>query len=174
MGRASTERGELAPRVGRSILELPGVVAAAVPAVITVAAWRLGHRPHPARPHQPRFWLAAVLAVIGLTLGIATMSLFATTGRGTLAPWDPPEALVVKGPYRYVRNPMISGIMFLLAAEAAYLRSAGIAAWLAAFFAANSVWFPLVEEKGLEARFGADYLEYKANVARWLPRLRPW
>ena len=42
------------------------------------------------------------------------------------------------------------------------------------FFAANSVYFPLSEEKGLERRFGDDYRTYKANVPRWVPRLTAW
>ena len=62
----------------------------------------------------------------------------------------------------------------MLAAEALMLRSWPLAAWMAAFFAANAVYFPLFEEKGLERRFGDDYRRYMANVPRWVPRLTPW
>ena len=41
------------------------------------------------------------------------------------------------------------------------------------FFLGNAVYFPLVEEKGLEERFGQAYREYKSNVPRWLPRRQP-
>src|SRR5204863_8426316 len=58
-----------------------------------------------------------VLVAIGLGLFVATLRLFVTVGRGTLAPWDPPKHLVVRGPYRYVRNPMISGVLFVLSGE---------------------------------------------------------
>ena len=65
--------------------------------------------------------LGAVLLAIGLRLFVASLSRFATEGRGTLAPWDPPRELVVTGPYRYVRNPMISGVVLVLFGEAAVL-----------------------------------------------------
>jgi protein-S-isoprenylcysteine O-methyltransferase Ste14 len=48
----------------------------------------------------------------------------------------------------------------------------GLIAFL--FFAINHVYFILSEEPGLEKRFGQEYLEYKKNVPRWIPRLKPW
>ncbi|MGD9372173.1 MAG: hypothetical protein PVF14_12190, partial [Desulfobacterales bacterium] len=54
------------------------------------------------------------------------------------------------------------------------LKSLPIAIWLVVFFVGNAIYFPLVEEKGLEKRFGREYLEYKAQVPRWLPRLHAW
>jgi protein-S-isoprenylcysteine O-methyltransferase Ste14 len=42
------------------------------------------------------------------------------------------------------------------------------------FFIGNAIYFPLIEEKGLEKRFGDEYRDYKANVPRWIPRLRAW
>src|SRR5262245_20946755 len=56
--------------------------------------------------------------VIGVVLFASSLWRFATDGRGTLAPWDPPKMLVVNGPYQYVRNPMISGVLFVVAGEA--------------------------------------------------------
>jgi len=69
---------------------------------------------------------------------------------------------------------MITGALLLLLAEALFFHSWPIAAWMILFFIANSIYFPLVEEKGLEKRFGGAYLKYKARVPRWIPRLRPW
>jgi len=103
-----------------------------------------------------------------------TLGLFARVGQGTLAPWDPTRRLVAVGPYAHVRNPMIVGVMSLIAGEATLLDSTRIAAWAVAFFAINHVYFVLSEEPGLEKRFGADYLEYERNVPRWIPRRRPW
>lgn len=117
---------------------------------------------------------AAALIALGLMLAVSTIRLFATQGAGTLAPWDPTSKLVVAGPYRHVRNPMISGVMAILAGEALLFGSGGLAIWFAAFVAANLIWMPLVEEPGLRRRFGADYDAYAAHVARWLPRIRPW
>ena len=60
---------------------------------------------------------------VGLALFAASLRRFAVEGDGTLAPWDPPRQLVVTGPYRFVRNPMISGVIFVLVAEALVLGS---------------------------------------------------
>jgi len=111
---------------------------------------------------------------LGVTLFVATLRRFAEDGRGTLAPWDPPRALVVAGPYRYVRNPMISGVGFVLLGEALVLRSWPHLAWAALFVALNLVYIPLVEEPGLERRFGDAYRHYCANVPRVVPRATPW
>jgi protein-S-isoprenylcysteine O-methyltransferase Ste14 len=116
--------------------------------------------------------LGAVLMAAGVALAVWTWRLFATVGRGTLAPWDPTSKLVVRGPYRYVRNPMITGVAVILAGEALFFRSWGIAIELAVFVVVNAIYFPLVEEPGLRRRFGADYEEYCARVPRWLPRVR--
>lgn len=113
------------------------------------------------------------LLAVGLRLFVDSLRRFAADGRGTLAPWDPPRALVVRGPYRFVRNPMISGIVFVLFGEALVLRSMPQAAWAAAFLTANLVYIPLLEEPVLEGRFGEPYREYCRNVPRLFPRLRP-
>jgi protein-S-isoprenylcysteine O-methyltransferase Ste14 len=114
----------------------------------------------------------AALAV-GLTLFVASLRHFAVHGRGTLAPWDPPRQLVIAGPYRYVRNPMISGVVFTLAAEALVLLSRPHVEWMLTFLAINLVYIPLFEEPQLESRFGDAYREYKRRVPRVIPRLRP-
>jgi protein-S-isoprenylcysteine O-methyltransferase Ste14 len=116
----------------------------------------------------------AAALLIGLTLFISTVTHFARTGRGTLAPWDPPRNLVVKGVYRYVRNPMISSVMFILLAESLLTGSPRIVIWFIAFVALNLVLIPFVEEPALIARFGERYSIYKGNVPRWLPRVKPW
>ena len=123
-------------------------------------------------------WLArlagAALILFGLGLFSWCVSLFARVGRGTLAPWDPTRKLVAVGPYRFVRNPMISGVAALLIGQAVFRGSWVVGLWACAFIAINHVYFVLSEEPGLEARFGDAYRRYKANVPRWLPRLKPW
>jgi protein-S-isoprenylcysteine O-methyltransferase Ste14 len=112
--------------------------------------------------------------VIGLLLFLSSLRRFAAEGRGTLAPWDPPRHLVVRGPYRYVRNPMISGVVFILAAEAMLLTSRPHALWALTFLGINLIYIPLLEEPLLRLRFGQAYLEYCRHVPRFLPRGRPW
>jgi protein-S-isoprenylcysteine O-methyltransferase Ste14 len=116
----------------------------------------------------------ALLLAMGLSLMVATIRLFHRVGQGTLAPWNPTQKLVVEGPYRRVRNPMISGVLFCLAGEALLFASPAIATWWALFLLGNSIYMPLVEEPGLRARFGTDYERYCRHVRRWLPRLTPW
>jgi protein-S-isoprenylcysteine O-methyltransferase Ste14 len=156
-----------------SLLALPGVVAVVVPVWI-------------ARQDQVVFTIPHDLtgitaAVCGLVLLAAGAMLFAgclyyfwTRGQGTLAPWDPPRRFVVEGPYRFVRNPMISGVIGVLLGEACILRSAQLAEWAGVFILANIVYIPALEEPMLVARFGQPYLRYKTAVRRFLPRLRPW
>ena len=115
----------------------------------------------------------AVLAV-GVVLFVLSLRRFARDGKGTLAPWDPPTRLVVRGPYRYVRNPMISGVLFVLIGEALVLRSLPHAAWAGIFLAANAVFIPWYEEPHLARVFGEPYRTYRAHVPRILPRLTPW
>jgi protein-S-isoprenylcysteine O-methyltransferase Ste14 len=117
--------------------------------------------------------VGAILFGVGAWLAVWTWTLFVTQGRGTLAPWDPPRRLVVRGPYRHVRNPMITGVALILAGEAVFFRSWGIAIELGIFVIANAIWFPLVEEPGLRERFGPEYEEYRQRVPRWLPKVRP-
>ena len=114
------------------------------------------------------------LMVVGGMLFIGCLWRFGTTGRGTLAPWDPPTNLVVAGPYAHVRNPMITGVILLLLAEAALLMSPAHVAWAGLFFLINAVYIPLLEEPQLRRRFGEAYEEYARNVPRLIPRLRPW
>jgi protein-S-isoprenylcysteine O-methyltransferase Ste14 len=114
------------------------------------------------------------LFLFGLALFTWCVSLFARVGQGTLAPWDPTRRLVAVGPYQYVRNPMITAVVAMLLGEALHLGSRVVAVWAATFLVFNHIYFALLEEPGLERRFGAAYVEYKAAVPRWIPRSTPW
>ena len=76
------------------------------------------------------------------------------------------------GPYRYVRNPMISGVAVMLLGEALFHGSWVIGIWFGVFVYINHVYCILSEEPGLEKRFGESYRAYKKEVPRWIPRLR--
>lgn len=115
-----------------------------------------------------------VLIFSGLALLVTTIAMFATVGRGTLAPWDPTQRLVLRGVYLHVRNPMISGVFCVLLGEAVSLGSVPVLGWFLVFLVGNMVYIPLVEEADLEGRFGEEYRRYKENVPRWIPRLTPW
>ena len=122
----------------------------------------------------PGWLLAVVLAAPAFALAIKTMLLFQKEGEGTPAPWDPPRKFVVSGPYRYMRNPMLTSVIMMILAEAAALSSVALLGWAVLFFLLNTAYFAFVEEPGLERRFGDAYRHYKASVPRWIPNARPY
>jgi len=115
-----------------------------------------------------------LLIVVGLVVMVLTISSFIRIGKGTLAPWSPTKKLVIKGLYRYVRNPMILGVLTVLLGEALTVRSENMLIWAAAFFIINNIYFIIYEEPNLEQRFGNEYREYKKHVGRWVPRSNPY
>jgi protein-S-isoprenylcysteine O-methyltransferase Ste14 len=148
-----------------AVLALPVTAAIVVPALLLQG----GGMVHPAAR-----WGGALLIAAGLAATAGSIRLFAVRGHGTLAPWDPPRRLVVSGPYRHVRNPMISGVVLVLIGESLYFGSRQIAAWAVAFVAINAIYMRIVEEPRLARRFGPPYEEYRRHVPRWVPRLSPW
>lgn len=152
-----------------ALIVLPGTAVVLIPGILL---WQYGFEP-PA-VGDLRFWLAKPLLPVGFVLAGWTVALFFIHGEGTPAPWHPPHRLVVRGPYKFVRNPMLSGVLMLLAAEALLFNSDAIGVWCALFFVLNTLYFIYSEEPALEQRFGDDYRLYKANVSRWLPRLSAW
>jgi protein-S-isoprenylcysteine O-methyltransferase Ste14 len=118
--------------------------------------------------------LGAALFIGGLMLFVWCVSLFFREGQGTIMPWDPTQKLIVSGPYRHVRNPMISAVLFMVAGQALWWGSILTGALAAFFFIVYHVYFIYSEEPGLEKRFGESYRQYKASVPRWHPRIKPW
>jgi len=149
-----------------AIVLLPGTVTVVVP-------WLIVRDEAPFASGGMRVLLCVIgasILIAGFILWLWTVRLFASIGDGTLAPWDPTRNLVAVGPYRHVRNPMISGVFGILLGEALVFASAGPLIWAAAFLVINTVYFATFEEPGLEARFGEPYREYKRTTPRWLPR----
>lgn len=162
-------------RHSAAILALPTVMAVVVPTFLATrhGAVHLGWGlPVPLNGLPVLVGLALIGG--GLTLVAQTIRLFSRVGQGTLAPWDPTQRLVVVGIYRYVRNPMISGVYSLILGEAVLLGVWLILGWSLVFMAANLTYIPLIEEPGLHRRFGVDYADYAQHVPRWLPRRTAW
>ena len=158
----------------KAVVILPGTALVYVPGAIL---WLSAGTPlamAPAGPAQTTFWIGLLLAAAGFVFAVWTVRLFATAGQGTPAPWAPPRKLVVRGPYRHVRNPMIASVVVMLGGEALLLGSWPVAGWMLVFFGLSTLFFVRAEEPGLERRFGEDYRRYKANVPRWIPSLKPW
>jgi protein-S-isoprenylcysteine O-methyltransferase Ste14 len=158
----------------RTIFILPGNVVIVIPSTLLWVSYRFLGKTTLFSPNSYVIIAALIFLVAGLALSIATVRLFVTIGRGTPAPWDPPRRLVVAGPYRYVRNPMISSVLCMLLGESMLFDSWLILLWFVFFLIANMIYLPLFEENGLEARFGEEYREYKKHVPQWIPRLSAW
>jgi len=97
---------------------------------------------------------------------------FFAEGRGTLAPVDPPKHLVVRGLYRYVRNPMYVSVMAILLGEAILFRRVLLLIEAGVFFALAYLFVVLYEEPALRRQFGESYVSYSQTVERWIPRFR--
>jgi protein-S-isoprenylcysteine O-methyltransferase Ste14 len=130
--------------------------------------------PHISADHISALLSGLPVICIGLYIMITNISAFIRIGKGTLAPWSPTRELIITGMYRYVRNPMISGVVIALVGEAITILSLNILIWAAIFFIVNNLWFLLYEEPDLLKKFGKEYSEYKKNVPRWIPRLKPF
>ena len=121
--------------------------------------------------------VGGLLIAAGLGLLIWTVLLFDRVGKGTLGVgkvMGEPVNLVVRGPYRHVRNPMISGVLCILLGEAAVTVSGWLLLWFAIFFTVQAISIQFWEEPHLTRQFGDEYLSYRRHVPRWLPRMSAW
>ena len=158
-----------------SIILLPGTVLVAIPLALAYVSPILRVPLQAASFGSLPFWTSMVPALMSVILSTWTMALFLRWGGdGTPAPWDPPSQLVIRGPYRYVRNPMILGVILMLIALGTYLGSLLILGWALTFLLLNNLYFSRIEEPQLLRRFGAPYAAYCRAVRRWVPRISPW
>ena len=116
--------------------------------------------------------LACIISGAAL-LGVCIFE-FARSGHGTLSPVDPPRRLVVRGPYRHVRNPMYLSVTITVVGEALVAESSGLVVYWAVWFLGATLFVAGYEEPTLARQFGEEYEAYRRHVRRWIPRLRPW
>ncbi len=110
---------------------------------------------------------AATMA--GGVLALWCVLTFALAGKGTPAPFDPPRRLVVRGPYRFVRNPMYIGAGLALAGASLFFESLALAGYMVLFFIVTHLFVRYYEEPTLRTTFGEEYEVYCSGVGRWLP-----
>jgi protein-S-isoprenylcysteine O-methyltransferase Ste14 len=146
-----------------AFLVLPGTVAFIVPAFI------LGEG---ARPAAGAAWGYGLWG-LGFAVLIACIRQFYVSGKGTLAPWDPPRHLVTEGPYRWTRNPMYVGVLLMIGGLAWAYRSTPLAVYGFAVAVVFHVRVLTYEEPRLQASFGGQWQAYRQAVARWIPGVRP-
>jgi len=127
------------------------------------------------------FHAAMLLLVAGMvSIGLGAILLcsiiltFIKKGDGAIAPWNLTRKLIINGFYSHVRNPMLIGVFLIPIGESILVGSLPITLWTLLFIAGNLIYIPLIEERKLAERFADEYLIYKRNVPRWIPRLSSW
>lgn len=123
---------------------------------------------------MPASWgLPQILALVLVSLGIGTFMRclweFASSGRGTPSPFEPPRILVVRGLYRHVRNPLYLGCLAMLLGESAFFESWSLIRYAAGFFLTVHLFVVFYEEPHLGRQFGKAYDNYRKSVRRWIP-----
>jgi protein-S-isoprenylcysteine O-methyltransferase Ste14 len=118
------------------------------------------------------------IGLVPIILGIVTMIGFVwgfiLAGTGSPVLYHMPEELIVRGSYRFVRNPMYVGHCLLIFGQAVLFKSFGFLLYLLVFFLMLHVLVVFVEEPMLKREFGESYEQYCKSVPRWIPRLRPF
>ena len=142
----------------------PGLVAGLFPYLILGKSFQ---KPF-AQPFQLPQYLGAILFIFGLVIMLNCIIRFAIEGRGTLSPVDPTKKLVVKGLYKFSRNPMYIGVMIILVGEIIFFSSYNLGVYTLFILLAFSLFIILIEEPRLRRDFGNDYHEYCKRVRRWL------
>ena len=146
--------------LGRAIVAfavLPGTVAYLIPVLVA-----------PARaPSSAWQWPGAIFLATGTVLLLWCVRDFYVAGKGTLAPWSPPEQLVQVGLYRWSRNPMYIAVLTVLIGWALWYGSLGLALYAVGIAGAFHLRVLFYEEPRLETSFGQDWLRYKGRVRRW-------
>jgi protein-S-isoprenylcysteine O-methyltransferase Ste14 len=147
-----------------AFLALPGFFAGIVPWVVaSLDPWR-----------QSGWAIGDIILGFGLLVLLWCVRDFYISGKGTLAPWEPPKRLVVVGLYRFTRNPMYIGILLLVGGWSALAGSLLVACYLIFLAVAFHLRVVFHEEPLLSTQFPAEWQAYAAGVPRWIPRLTPW
>ncbi len=141
-----------------AFLALPGIVAFALPAILA--------RVLSAEPDLNM--LGASLFLFGATCLLWCVRDFYVIGKGTLAPWSPPQTLVTDGLYRFTRNPMYLSVLTLLFAWAATYRLPALIVYATTFAIIFQLRVIYGEEPWLAKKYGNRWQTYRQSVPRWL------
>ncbi len=142
-------------------LVVPGTVAAWLPLLLTRGL-------SPASP--PRLAGAIPLWLVGGAIYVWCVWDFATFGRGTPAPIDAPRRLVVRGLYRWTRNPMYLGVLTVLLGWALAYGTPTLLLYTLLLATGFQLFILLYEEPHLRKTFGREYEDYCGRVNRWWPK----
>jgi protein-S-isoprenylcysteine O-methyltransferase Ste14 len=114
----------------------------------------------------------AAICAGGAAIALWCVGAFIFVGKGTPAPFDPPRRLVIRGPYRFVRNPMYIGAALALSGAALFYKSWPLLIYGCALLVVAHCIVLFYEEPTLRKSFGAEYEAYCHSVRRWAPSVR--
>ena len=137
----------------KSIIALPFMTIVVIPISILCIVAELEFKPIIDLNQSTNYFLGIFFLLLGVPLFVQSIVLFVKIGNGTLAPWNPTKKLVIKSLYRYMRNPMILGVFFILLAESFLFNSSYLLVWSLIFLFVNHLYFILKEEPELLKRF---------------------
>ena len=147
-----------------SFVALPGILAVLAPPLIAGVD-----------PWKNAFWVPGILVMMaGAAILLWCVRDFFVSGKGTLAPWDPPKRLVVTGLYRFMRNPMYAGVLLLVLGWGLSLSSPLLFSYAVVLAIGFHIRIVKYEEPWLKAKFGDQWESYRQSVSRWWPRIFPW
>lgn len=90
--------------------------------------------------------------------------------KGTPVPFNPPPQLVTTGPYVYTRNPMLTGVFFLLFGCGVFFGSISLLFVFTPLFIYINYWeLKSIEEPELEKRLGESYIKYRETTPMFFP-----
>jgi protein-S-isoprenylcysteine O-methyltransferase Ste14 len=110
-----------------------------------------------------------VVAAVWATLAASCIATFALVGKGTPGPFDSPRRLVVRGPYRFVRNPTYIGAGIATGDAALFYQSVALFGYIGVFFLVSHTFVTVYEEPALRRTFGKDYKVYCDKTWLWWP-----
>ena len=139
-----------------AFVALPGTVAFIVPLTVLLP-----------RPPVLLDRLALVPLLLGVTLLLSTVREFYVAGRGTLAPWSPPDELVTTGLYGFSRNPLYVAVVLVLLGWAALFHSWALLVYAVAIATGFHLRVVFGEEPWLAQTHRASWSRYRARVPRW-------
>jgi protein-S-isoprenylcysteine O-methyltransferase Ste14 len=118
--------------------------------------------------------LASSLPVIAIGIAVTAWSAFHFLRvKGTPVPFNPPPILVRTGPYRFARNPMLSGVFLVLIGIGLWVNSVSLVFVFTPMYVLLNVWeLKKIEEPELVKRLGTDYIEYRKHTPMFVPRLK--
>ena len=133
---------------------------------------RLLHLP-PLLPEGARLPISIPVMAVGVAVTAWSAFHFLKV-KGTPVPFNPPPKVVKTGPYRYARNPMLSGVFLFLFGLGFGVNSVSLVFFFTPLFVSINAWeLKQIEEPELIKRLGGEYIEYRKQTPMFLPGFKP-